>query len=68
MENENNRCESTYEIEDECSVLTYRCKKSVGHEGSHETTYPGQWGEIRIPVTWTKDRQRTEFAENKEKC
>lgn len=63
--NEPGQCIASMEIEDECSVMQYRCTKAEGHEGPHETNYPGQWGEVSEPVAWSDpEPHRMEFYRN----
>ena len=59
------KCSATIQIKDECAILPFRCEEEEGHSGDHITYYPGQWGEVRIPVQWEGDEvQKVEFYRN----
>ena len=60
------RCQASQEIEDECCIIRLQCELEAGHSDTHHMTYyPGQWGEVHIPISWPGDgNRRKEFYRN----
>lgn len=60
-----NECQAYKKIEDECCITELQCELPAGHDGPHRTHYPGQWGEVRIPMKWDdSDESTAEFHRN----
>lgn len=56
------KCKSVTTIEDPVCVMSFQCEKEKGHTGNHTTTYPGVEGDVRIPVYWSNENEKTEFV------